>query len=508
MKKYAVMAMFLVATLFSSVVFAGTYAVKAGDTLSGIAKKNGVTLNVLKSANPQIKNANHILIGQSINLPEKSVRIQQKSDQEIVARPWNPGSNPWRRSKTEGIKGLHYSPSGEKSLLDSVQRDDRFSTAYFHKDGRVLDDFGNEYEMILMGFGSGKFFKPKPDWKDSDHVEAGWMYKSESGEYVAFPFKCGNPTYLRLVKSGKKESGPAPESNFYQYTESDESVGKLPPIFKEVAVEKTRGVYNHELDLGGGIGTNQDNSAHVEWWFGQYKLFLEKYNTGFAGGTVTPVVGIFGKGDLGRIDNGYKWNNWGVGPQTGAMWNGTTATGYPQQVQFMLRAIYFHMHGQNGWSGYSKDQEHILIGYYIEYLRRFHPEYMTILYAEGWFDLKSSFSSTWSGDKATDLTQFVIGAKLHKDLTESWAMRFGFQLGYQLDENRFGANAHIEMRYDDWLIFGPSVDYCIDSNIAAEVSGWFFGGLVRGEFNKQVNEGYTEYELRQVKPSSEQILKY
>lgn len=513
MKKYAVMAMFLVAMLFSSKVIAGTmYSVEAGDTFYEIAQKNGVTRSALQEANPQIKNVNRILIGQSINLPEKGVRIIRpvviKKSVQQLARPWNPGSNPWRLGKAEGIKRLHYSPSGESELSNAVRKNNHFSSAYIYKNGKVVDDFGNEYTMVLMGFGKGDFFQPIPAWKDSEHIEGGWIYKSETGEYAMFPFKCQNPTRIVLI-APRKIPSPVPIAPAPTLSVPDEqSQDELPPIFKEVAVEKTRGVYNHELDLGGGIWTNQDNSAHGEWWFAQYKLFLEKYNTGFAGGTLTPVVGIFGKGDLGKTDAGYDWNNWGVGPQVGAMWNGTTAKGYPQQIQFMIRAIYFHMNGQNGWSGYSKEQEHILVGYYLEYIRRIHPEYMTILYAEGWFDINKTLNSTWSGDKATDLTQFVIGAKLHKDLTESWAVRFGFQLGYQLDENRFGANAHIEMRYNDWLIFGPSVDYCIDSNIAAEISGWAFGGLVRGEFNKQVEEGYTEYELRQVKPSSEQILKY
>lgn len=46
-----------------------SYTVKSGDTLSGIAARNGVSLNSLLSANPQIKNPNLINVGQRINLP-------------------------------------------------------------------------------------------------------------------------------------------------------------------------------------------------------------------------------------------------------------------------------------------------------------------------------------------------------------------------------------------------------------------------------------------------------
>ena len=46
------------------------YKVKSGDTLSQIAKKEGVTLQALLAANPNIKNANQIRVGQSIKMPK------------------------------------------------------------------------------------------------------------------------------------------------------------------------------------------------------------------------------------------------------------------------------------------------------------------------------------------------------------------------------------------------------------------------------------------------------
>lgn len=46
------------------------YTVKAGDTLSSIAQEHGVSLNALISANPQISNPDRIEVGQQINLPD------------------------------------------------------------------------------------------------------------------------------------------------------------------------------------------------------------------------------------------------------------------------------------------------------------------------------------------------------------------------------------------------------------------------------------------------------
>jgi len=48
-----------------------SYKVKSGDTLSQIAKKNGLTVAALMKANPNIKNANKIGLGQVINMLPK-----------------------------------------------------------------------------------------------------------------------------------------------------------------------------------------------------------------------------------------------------------------------------------------------------------------------------------------------------------------------------------------------------------------------------------------------------
>jgi LysM repeat protein len=55
-----------------------TYTVQRGDTLSDIADRNGVSLSQLLAANPQIRNANVIDVGDKINLPaaQRSYTVQ------------------------------------------------------------------------------------------------------------------------------------------------------------------------------------------------------------------------------------------------------------------------------------------------------------------------------------------------------------------------------------------------------------------------------------------------
>lgn len=55
------------------------YKIKSGDTLSQIAKKEGITLRALLAANPSIKNANKIQAGQSITIPKKTKQTESSN---------------------------------------------------------------------------------------------------------------------------------------------------------------------------------------------------------------------------------------------------------------------------------------------------------------------------------------------------------------------------------------------------------------------------------------------
>lgn len=54
-----------------------THIVKAGDTLIGLAKKYGVTVEAIMQANPSIKNPNLIYDGQVLVIPVKDITLKE-----------------------------------------------------------------------------------------------------------------------------------------------------------------------------------------------------------------------------------------------------------------------------------------------------------------------------------------------------------------------------------------------------------------------------------------------
>ena len=59
------------------------YLVKAGDTLSMIARSHNTTVATLMRLNPQIENADRISPGQSIKLPGQQTQQRQTSKKRI-----------------------------------------------------------------------------------------------------------------------------------------------------------------------------------------------------------------------------------------------------------------------------------------------------------------------------------------------------------------------------------------------------------------------------------------
>jgi LysM repeat protein len=73
-------------TLGTDVAAGDTYSVKSGDTLSKIAKANGVSLKALEAANPGVS-SNHLKVNQKLKLPAKAAAAPVIADPAPAVTP-------------------------------------------------------------------------------------------------------------------------------------------------------------------------------------------------------------------------------------------------------------------------------------------------------------------------------------------------------------------------------------------------------------------------------------
>lgn len=87
--------------------------IRSGDTLSQIAKDKGITLKALLAANPSIKNANQIRVGQSITIPPKSMG--------------GASSNPYKGMTRSEMKALSDDTKSNRKRLKEGRQANEFS---------------------------------------------------------------------------------------------------------------------------------------------------------------------------------------------------------------------------------------------------------------------------------------------------------------------------------------------------------------------------------------------
>ena len=86
---------------------ASTVKVKSGNTLSQIAKSKGITLKALLAANPSIKDANKIKVGQNIKIPasDKGSVYKGMTKTEMAKMAMNKGGTSMKKKTKYMAKG-------------------------------------------------------------------------------------------------------------------------------------------------------------------------------------------------------------------------------------------------------------------------------------------------------------------------------------------------------------------------------------------------------------------
>lgn len=119
-----------------------TYLVKAGDTLSRIARVHGISLSALLRVNPQILEPDRIVVGQEITIPDRQSSTDPRSTTSTPGSPPRPtASTP---DSSQLIFGQKVSLAFKAELIDIAQ------------------DIGVDPNnlMAVMAFESGETFSP------------------------------------------------------------------------------------------------------------------------------------------------------------------------------------------------------------------------------------------------------------------------------------------------------------------------------------------------------------
>ncbi len=93
----------------------GAVKVKSGDTLSQIAKSKGLTLKSLMAANPGIKNANEIRVGQSIKMPTGGAKTRSQIAFQNVDKNLNRRDNVYAGVTKSSMKALADDTAAKRS---------------------------------------------------------------------------------------------------------------------------------------------------------------------------------------------------------------------------------------------------------------------------------------------------------------------------------------------------------------------------------------------------------
>lgn len=101
-----------------------SYTIKSGDSLAAVAQRNGVSLQELLKANPQIKNPNLVYAGQTVSMPSGGAKTGSL-DGIKVSRSQSPTESPTNTARRSGNTNSSAPVSGNipktgNSFVDSV----------------------------------------------------------------------------------------------------------------------------------------------------------------------------------------------------------------------------------------------------------------------------------------------------------------------------------------------------------------------------------------------------
>ncbi|NCA93835.1 MAG: hypothetical protein EOM84_01520 [Sphingobacteriia bacterium] len=301
--------MMAVILLSASGAWAGEirHKVVRGDCLSKLRLKYGVSEKEIQKRN-RLGDSTIILRGHYLWIPEKATRqTKVRSTKKNVAKIATPRKH--KKAVLSGVSEYNLEDSGADKytgspeegvwLLGRIDENEISSTKVV-----MLKEspFVNEDQIIKKG----QHFRMTSGRNKVGEYIAGWDFFVRRAEFyvngvyggiIYVRTSCGNyiDQEVSLPSPPAKEKEPP-----VVIIRKPEPTPKTTSIF--VSEEEERSILT-EHELGGGIGPwqNDEHSSKGLWWFAEYKAHLRNLENDFVGGTIRPAVGIFARGDIGKV---------------------------------------------------------------------------------------------------------------------------------------------------------------------------------------------------------------
>jgi hypothetical protein len=226
----------------------------------------------------------------------------------------------------------------------------------------------------------------------------------------------------------------------------------------------TKDIAEWEAIVGAGVWDNK--LAHGKWHYGEAAvtaILPDGYRLG--GG----VYGMWGSGASETSD--YRWRERGYGPQLVLKRNflkeqqdefGQTSL-MPAMWGLKLRYLpNDRVSGRDPVSGYAQTQDGKKLGLYAEYIERTSPDWLLGVNGEVWHSYDRRITSTWSGDKPQDRGSMSANVFAQYRVDDEWQVRGILGVSHQNWDKLNFANAALEGRYRETLMFGPRLSVALN----------------------------------------------
>ncbi|MEI6650299.1 MAG: LysM peptidoglycan-binding domain-containing protein [Candidatus Moraniibacteriota bacterium] len=469
-----------------------TYVVKQGDQLLRLFGRDCHKVAVLNKINPDKIKPGQILFvppGVYLRVGTSKTRITSGFVRKEIK-----GDLIWK----SGADKLSLKPRKGPMALRTVVKDlDRSASVVLWNqlrnapvNGRfVTDDSGrlvawvNDSTRLSMAdgymIGGRKIIRYHGDLKPKTPLKNDALTAMKiSDQWVVMPAICGNISLGRMLAR-----------QLEKMVETKETVIEdLQPISAIPQENVGNELLKWELIAGAGLYSN--NLAHGNWQYAEGDVLIPLGDGYAVGGG---FYGMWGDGE--SKTSSYTWHERsGIGPQVvlrrDYLKEQTDEFGQTVELPaaWGIKARYLPNDYVTGGNGvYNMSQTGKKFGLYAEVYERKSEDWLFGFTGEYWKYFDGKIRSTWSGDTPQNRSSWNVNAIAQYSFDEDWALRGILGVSHQYWDRLNYLNLTPEVRYQNWLMFGPRVSIPLnkpDEFYRDVTRGDLFtiGAFVRAEF--------------------------